>query len=146
MMSLGSGGSEEVRSKRHGSGQDELMETHPPSDDEQLKRKPTAAARSTSTDTRQTGVPQTSQTSSSTSTENVTSGDTDMPYFPAHPISYFPDDVASSSSASACPPQSQWAKPVSIFDSQFSLFSIAEDGPPAHVPTLEPFAVSKGET
>lgn len=131
-----------VKSEDLVSEQEEAMETQPGSDDEQPKRKPTAATAThrANTASRQTGISdpsQAGQTGLSTSTMGRTSYDADIPYFPAHPISYFPDD--DSSSASARPPQR--AQPASIFDSQFSLFSIAEDGPVMGVQTLEPFAV-----
>ena len=138
-----------VKSEGLASEQEEAMETQPGNDDEQPKRKPTAATatRRTNTESRQTSISdpsQASQTGLSTSTMGRTSDDADIPYFPAHPISYFPDDVSSSSSVSARPPQR--AQPASIFDSQFSLFSIAEDGPVVGVQTLEPFAVGDVES
>ena len=135
-----------VKSEGLASEQEEAMETQPGSDDEQPKRKTTAATYKTNTESKQTGVSdpsQASQTGLSTSTMGSTSDDADIPYFPAHPISYFPDDDSSSSSASARPSPPQ---PASIFDSQFSLFSIAEDGPVVGVQTLEPFAVGDVES
>lgn len=81
--------------------------------------------------------------SSATSAAVGGDGDDDLPYFPAHPISYFPDDTEPSASVAGRQPPHQQTKPQSMFDQQFSLFAISEDEPA--ILTLEPFKVSYNE-
>ena len=132
--------SEEVKLKTVTLSEDQPMETE---DDEQPKSKPKAVTQTgPSSQSGNSVSSKTGQTGSTDSTAGGASGDVDMPYFPAHPISYFPDDVESSASAAARPPPARLSAPVSMFDQQFSLFDIDENGPPLQVPTLEPFKVS----
>ena len=79
----------------------------------------------------------TNQTTASSSAGGATS-DEDLPYFPAHPISYFQEEMESA--AARQPLQRQPMGPRSIFDHQVSLYAISEDEP-LSMPTLEPFQV-----
>ena len=131
------GGSEEVKLKIVPS-EDTPMET---GEDKQPKSKPEAVTQTSKSSQTGSLIP---NQSGQTGLVASTSTGADIPYFPAHPISYFPDDVVeSSASAAAQPPPPQRTGPVSIFDQQFSLFAIEEDGPPLQVPALEPFKVSQ---
>ncbi len=139
--------SEENQSKCTDSAStDEPMETQPatddkiiaePDDDEQPKSKLTARPHGSHTDSTQSNI-STNQMSASTTVGGVSS-DEDLPYFPAHPISYFPEEAESSASASVARQPSR-AGPRSMFDREISLYAISEDEP-ALMPTLESFQV-----
>lgn len=132
---------EENQSKpSHPASTDEPMETQPATvaepDDEQPKSKLTSRPLGSHTSSNQSSI-STNQTTVST-TVGGTSSDEDLPYFPARPISYFPEEAESSASAAARqPPQ---MGPRSIFDREVSLYAISEDEP-SLMPTLESFQV-----
>ena len=121
---------------------DEPMETQPatdnkvitrPDDDEQPKSKLTSHSGSYA-GSNQSSI-STNQTAAS-STVGGASSDEDLPYFPAHPISYFPEEAESSASAAVArqPPRR------SMFDHEVPLYAISEDEP-SLMPTLESFKV-----
>lgn len=122
---------------------DEPMETQPATDDkvvtepldndEQPKSKLTSHSGSY-TSSNQSSI-STNQTAVS-STVGGASSDEDLPYFPAHPISYFPEEAESSASAAVArqPPRR------SMFDHEVPLYVISEDEPSV-MPTLESFQV-----
>ena len=132
---------EENQSKpSHPASTDEPMETQLATvaepDDEQPKSKLTSCPLGSHTSSNQSSI-LTNQTTASTIVGG-TSSDEDLPYFPAHPISYFPEEAESSASAAARqPPQ---MGPRSIFDREVSLYAISEDEP-SLMPTLESFQV-----
>ena len=142
-----SSASEEIQSKSTDPvSTDEPMDTQPPAsdiiaepDDEQPKSKLTSRPHSSHTSPKQSSI-STNQATAST-TMGGASSDEDLPYFPAHPISYFPDEAASM--APGQPPQQrqQQTGPRSIFDREISLYSISEDDV-SLMPTLELFQVS----
>ena len=122
---------------------DEPMETQPATDDkvitepldndEQPKSKLTSSSGSYA-GSNQSSI-STNQTAAS-STVGGASSDEDLPYFPAHPISYFPEEAESSASAAVArqPPRR------SMFDHEVPLYAISEDEP-SLMPTLESFKV-----
>ena len=133
---------------------DQQMETLPSQtaedDNEQPKSKPSSGAPSSSRimETSQSSVPKPSQSSqtgsaaaSSTATTGGDSSEIDIPYFPAHPFSYFSDDSESSATVDAKPPPPKRTGPVSMFDNVFSLYAISEDEPSLQAPAFESFQV-----
>ena len=140
------GDSSEVREKTV-SAEEEPMETHTAAavdagDDDQPRSKLSKAVPySSQVKSSQSNIStpsQSGQTSSAGSTVRGAGDEEDMPYFPAHPFNYFPDDIKSSASR---PPPPQRIGPVSMFDQQISLYAISEDESSVHVTTLEPFQV-----
>ena len=122
----------QVTSHSHGSH----VSSNAESDDEQPKSKLASHPHGSHTSSNQPSI-LTNQTAASTIVGGASS-DEDLPYFPAHPISYFPEEVESSASAAARqPPQ---VGPRSIFDREVSLYAISEDEP-SLMPTLESFQV-----
>lgn len=137
-------GSAEDRLTQKGSAE-EPMETQAAADDEQPKSKLKAVPHSSQTKSSQSSVSNIRQSGQISSTGSSVGGARDeeeMPYFPAHPISYFPEDVGSSASVTAQAPPPQQSGPFSIFDHQSSLYAISEDDPTIYVPILEHFQVS----
>ena len=139
-VTRGGGDSEQVR--KTCTTEEEPMEPQAAADNEQPKSKPTAVPRSSQAKSSQSSISKPSQSGQTRSTGSTLGGARDeeeMPYFPAHPISYFPEDEGSSATVTA---QAQQAGPFSIFGQQFSLYAISEDDPTMYVPTLENFQVS----
>lgn len=150
--------SEENQSKRTDpASTDEPMETQPATDnkiipepddddndDEQPKSKLTSHPHgSLHVSSNQSSVSTNQMTSSTTTTTTTVGGassDDDLPYFPAHPISYFPEEAESSVSSARQPPPR--VGPRSIFDREVSLYAMSEDEPPL-MPTLESFQVCR---
>lgn len=126
---------------------DEPMETLPATDDnvniaepddkdEQPKSKLTSQPHGSHAGSSQSSI-STNRTTASADVGGA-SGDEDLPYFPAHPISYFPEEAESSASAAARQPPR--VGPRSMFDREVSLYAISEDEP-SLMPTLESFQV-----
>ena len=143
----GSHTSEEIQSKpTNPVSTDEPMDTQLPTsdviaepDDEQPKSKLTSHPHGSHTSSKQSSS-LTNQVTVST-TVGGASSEEDLPYFPAHPISYFPEEVESA--AARQPPQQrqqQMMGPRSIFDREVSLYTVSEDDT-SLMPTLESFQV-----
>ena len=115
---------------------DDKIITEPLDDDEQPKSKLTSRSDSYAGSNQSSTL--TNQTAVSTTVGGVSS-DEDLPYFPAHPISYFPEEAESSASA-AVARQPPWAGLRSMFDHEVPLYAISEDEP-SIMPTLESFQV-----
>ena len=118
---------------------DEPMETQPATDsakvdDEQPKSKLSSLPRGSHATPKQSNI-STNQTTASSVRE--ASNDEELPYFPAHPISYFPQETDSASTSARRPQQTG---PTSMFDKLFSLYAVSEDEVPLQ-PSLEFFQV-----
>ena len=140
-------GSDSELARKTGTVEEEPMEeTQTAADNEQPKSKlTTATPHSSQAKSSQSSASEPSQSGQSRSTGSTVGGARDeeeMPYFPAHPISYFPEDAGSSATVMAQEPPPQQAGPFSIFGQQLSLYAISEDDPTMYVPTLEHFQVS----
>ena len=110
-------------------------------DDEQPKSKLTSCPHGSShASSNQSSVSTNQMAASTTTTVGGATSDDDLPYFPAHPISYFPEEAESSASSARQPPPR--VGPRSIFDREVSLYAISEDEPPL-MPTLESFQVCR---